>query len=282
MIIKMMTSEPASGPRPACVDGVVDQVAEHRCLRRAEQVVRVVVTEHRQGHDHEPRQDRGPRQRQRHAPERLVRASTQIAARLQQALVDAVQRAEQRQDHERDVAVDQPEDHGDVLAREPVHRFADDVQAGQDVVHVAVRLQQALPGVDPHQVADPERRDQQDQHQHPVLARVSSRVVGHRVAHHQADEARREHVGERADQRSLVDGLARVELAERFVEGGEAPPPRLIHRERLAEDRVDRAERHGQHREERQQEQQRQPDDPRHRERGPVPPRVPSPAGFAR
>ena len=143
----------------------------------------------------------------------------------------------------------------------------------QEVVDVPVRLEQALPRVDPHQVADPERRHQQHEDQALTLPGEPRGVVRDRVADHQADHARGEHERERADQRIEVDP-AGGELLKRRGERAEAPPPRLVDGERRAEERIDRAERHRNDDVERQDEQDDQPDEARRGERRPVPTRV--------
>ena len=127
----------------------------------------------------------------------------------------------------------------------------------EDLVDRAVGVEQALPGVDPHQVADPERRHQQDQDQALVLRGEPRGVVGDGVAEHEADDARRDHVLERADQGRLVDVRAGVELLEGAVERVERPPPRRVVRHRRAEvAEVHGAERDREHHVERQDEQE--------------------------
>ena len=145
----------------AAADVEVDLVADQARLRRpGEQVGRVVVAEHRQRDDHDPREDRRHRERQRDHAERLERARAQVARRLEEAPVDPVEERVERQDHERHVAVDEPEDHRGRAAVEPVARRVEDPDPDEHVVHPAVVLEQVDPGEHPHQVADEERRDE--------------------------------------------------------------------------------------------------------------------------
>ena len=65
---------PASRPPVASVCWLI-RLPNIDVFVEAEQVVRVVVAEHRQRHDHDAGEDRLPRQRQRDAPERLRRRS---------------------------------------------------------------------------------------------------------------------------------------------------------------------------------------------------------------
>ena len=99
----------------------VDRVAEDRRLGRArDEVGRVVVAEHRQRDEHDAGQRPGLRERDDDAPEGARRRGAEVARGLDVALVDAIERGEERQDQVRHVAVDEREDHRDVLAAEPV------------------------------------------------------------------------------------------------------------------------------------------------------------------
>ena len=58
----------------------------------------------------------------------LERARAEVARGLDLALVDAVERDEQRQDQERDVAVDEREDHGRRLPVQPAARLGEQAE----------------------------------------------------------------------------------------------------------------------------------------------------------
>ena len=133
------------------------------------------------------RQDARLGQGQRHAPERADGAASQVASRLQQAGVDAIEEAEQGQDHVRDVPVHQAHDHGERSALEPPDRVVHEVDEHEEPVDVPVVVQQVDPGEHPHQVADPERGDQQDEQQALVPAAEAGHVVRDRIAQNETD-----------------------------------------------------------------------------------------------
>ena len=75
-------------------------------------------------------------------PNVRARAGAQVAAGLEQALVDAVEEPEQRQDHVRDVAVHEAQT---TVIGSPASQLIGEAAIGaelQHLVHVAVRLQQ--------------------------------------------------------------------------------------------------------------------------------------------
>ncbi len=175
----------------AAADVEVDLVADEARLRRArEQVRRVVVAEHRQRDDHDAREDRRHRERQRDHAEGLERARAEVARRLEQAPVDSVEEGVERQDHERHVAVDEPEDHGRGAAVEPVARRVEDPDPEEHVVHPAVVLEQVDPGEHAHEVADEERRDQADEQEALPAAAVARDVVRDRVGDEERERRR--------------------------------------------------------------------------------------------
>ncbi len=194
-------------------------------------------------------------------------------------MTDPIELSVQRQDHVRDVAVHEPEDDRDPLAGEPVPR-RDERQQAEDVVHVPVGLEQALPREHPHQVVDEEGCDQEQQEQRLASSAVPGHEVRDGVAEDQADRAREEDVDEGSKVRRLAEGVGAEDAADRLVERVEAPPPRLVDGDGVLEDRVDRAERDGQDHVEREDEQDDQPDRRGCREGWPEPPRVPDARGL--
>ena len=99
----------------------VDLVADEARVRRArEQVGRVVVTEHRERDDHDTCEDRRHRHRQGDEAEGWKRLAPRSRAASSTAEVDAVKEGVEGQDHERHVAVDEPEDDRGRAAVEPV------------------------------------------------------------------------------------------------------------------------------------------------------------------
>ena len=131
-------------------------------------------------------------------------------------------------------------------------------RAAPAVVDRSRPVEQALPRVDPHQVADPERRDEQDEDQRPCTSsRVSRHEVRDGVADHEADRARGEHVrrtcGAAAPDRSRRRRRTCCRVSLNVVE---RPPPRLVVRApAVRSSEVDRAERDREHDVERQHEQ---------------------------
>ena len=248
---------------------LVDQVPDHGGPGRSRQkVVRVVVAEHRQGDDDHSRKDARLGQGQRHAPERAEGAASQVASRLQQAGVDAIEEAEQGQDHVGDVPVHQTHDHGERSALEPPDRVVHDVDEHEEPVDVPVVVQQVDPGEHPHQVADPERGDQQDEQQALVPAAEAGHVVRDRIAQNETDGARHDHVDEGVHVHRLEDP---EDLAQRLPEVLAAPPPGLVHGQGTSEDRVDGAERDRDDGVEGEYEQDQEPKDPGEGERRPIP-----------
>jgi hypothetical protein len=99
---------------------LVDLVADHVRLRRGrDEVGGVVVAEHRQRDQHRAGEDPRDGERKRDAQERAQRARPEVARGLDLAPVDPVDGDEQRQDEERQVAVDEREDDRRRLPVEP-------------------------------------------------------------------------------------------------------------------------------------------------------------------
>ena len=257
---------------------LVDLVADHRRLRRGgDEVGRVVVAEHRQGDQHEPRQDPGPRERQRHPPEGAGRARTEIAGRLDLALVDPVERGVERQDQEREVAVGERHDHRERLPLEPAAPRGEEVREDEQPLDPeraqhpgaeAVGREQVDPGEHPHQVVDPEREDQEQEHEPAVATRVARCEVRHRVADQQREHERDrdEHECPHEDGQEL---LAVPDVLERGEHVADVPVERIPERDRLGE-RVLVAERDRDDGVEREQEEDGEPEDAREREQAPV------------
>ena len=88
----------------------------------------------------------------------------EVAGPLEQAAVDPVEAGVHGEDEVRDVAVGEGGDHRVGVAVEPFRRGAD-ADVGEHLVDVAVGREQPDPGQHPHQVADPERDEDQEQQQ---------------------------------------------------------------------------------------------------------------------
>src|SRR5919112_2314663 len=216
---------------------LLDQLGDHVRLRGTrEQRRRVVVAEHRQHDDHTPREYSLGRERQRDAQEGLRRARPKVPRRLYDALVDPVERCEERQDQERHVTVDEAEYDGLVLAHEPLPWRVEGADEHEYLVDVAVRGEQIHPGQHPHQVVDPERGDDEEQQEYAVAAGVAGQVVGHGVADQQAQGGCRHDVDERAQEDDPE--LACEQLAEYVSERRRVPLQRIPYGQRIPEDGV--------------------------------------------
>ena len=219
---------------------VVSAVAEQRRV----DVVAGCRDEREQGACHDP----GHRQREGDLAHRGERVRVQVTRRLHQARVDPLQRGVDRQDHERQEVVGDPDDHGrrgvdDVVLR--THQ----VQELQRGDHPALVGQDLLPGDGPQQEADEERRDHQHQQQVAPPPGLERDRVGQRVGDGERQHGGDERVQERAAERRGV-------LAERLGVVGE--------RERLRVDADLGALRPGlrgrrEQRDERHEEEDRQP-----------------------
>ena len=97
------------------------------------------------------------RQRKRHQPERLPRRAPRSAAASSSAGSSLGERRVERQDHERQIGIDDAEIHR-AVGGEPHHRRGYQMQRQQDLVEQAVMLQDVDPGIDADQERGPERQ----------------------------------------------------------------------------------------------------------------------------
>ena len=163
-------------------------------------------------------------------------------------------------------SVEQPE-----LEEQPL-----DSDAVEDVRADPVRRQQVDPRQHPHQVVDPERKDQGEQDRPLPAPGVPRREVRDRVS----DQQREGHRDRDELDRSQRDGPERPavqEVVEHVDDVADVPVERVPVRDRLRQ-RVLVAERDGQHRVERAQEEDREPDDAREGHQAPGPARAHQPA----
>ena len=100
------------------------------------------------------------------------RPPPEVGRGLEQALVELHEVGVERQDHERQVGVDDAEIDGEGRLQHH-QRLVDDPGPEQEVVDHPVRAQEPLPGVDPQQERRPERQDdQRQQDRAPRLRRL--------------------------------------------------------------------------------------------------------------
>src|SRR5918999_3172448 len=251
-------------------DVLLDEFSDHvRLGRPREKRGRVVVAEHRQHNYYAPREDALRGKGQGHAEERPRRASPEVARRLDHPRVDAVERGEEGQDQERHVTVDETQDNGGVLADQPLPRRIEDAHEHEDLVDVAVRGEKVHPREHPHEVVDPEWRDDEHQERHAPASGVPGDVVGDRVPDQEAKKRGDRDVDERTHEDDAK--LAAEELAKDRPELCKIPRQRVPRWQRATEDGVRRSHGHGENRVERDEEKQDQPYDARSRQRGPQP-----------
>ena len=102
----------------------LDEVADVHGARAAEQVGRQVGAERGDEDEDAAGHDAGPRQRQRHAPEAPPRRGAEVGGGLEQRAVELLERRVERQDHERQLAVDLAQQHGAVVVQQVAARAA--------------------------------------------------------------------------------------------------------------------------------------------------------------
>ena len=156
-----------------------------------------------------------------------------------------------------------------MLADQPLPRRIEDAHEHEDLVDVAVCGEQVHPREHPHEVVDPERRDDEHQEQHAPASGVPGDVVGDRVPDQEAQKRGDRDVDERTQEDDAK--LAAEDLAEDRPELCRVPRQRVPRWQRATEDGVRRSHGHGENRVERDEEKQDQPDDARSRQRGPQP-----------
>ena len=126
-------------------------------------------------------------------------AGVEVGRRLDQPLVDLLQRDVQRQRHEGQEVVGDARDHRRARGQQPP-LVADHPDALQRVHDEPVVGQDQLPAHRPQHVADEERQDDQQQHQVPVPARLERDEVRQRERDHEAQDRRRRGIADRAQE----------------------------------------------------------------------------------
>ncbi len=155
----------------------------------------------------------------------LPRRRAEIACGFQQRGIHPGERRIERQDHERQIGIDDADIHRGV-GREPHHRRRDQMQREQNLVQQAVMLQDVDPGIDADQERGPERHDHQHHRDRLPALRQPRHAVGDGIADQQQDQGR----GHRDDEAAQIG--ADVEIV------GDQQPE-IIQRQ-LREGRLDR------------------------------------------
>ncbi len=102
-----------------------------------------------------------------------ARRGAEIGGGLLQRRLHLRQRRIERQDHERQIGIDDAEIHR-AVGRQPHHRRRDQMQRQQDLVEQAVMLQDVDPGIDADQERGPERHDHQHHRDAPASASAAA------------------------------------------------------------------------------------------------------------
>ena len=108
-----------------------DQLAHHGSLRAAKHGSGDVVTHQRDEHQHDARDDTGACQRQRHAHERADPVCPQVFGGLAKRRAHPVKRDKQRQNHQRQVVVNDTQQHRCACVQE-VERRRDNADVLQE------------------------------------------------------------------------------------------------------------------------------------------------------
>ncbi len=140
--------------------------------------------------------------------------------------IELLERGVERQDHERQLAVDQA-DHDREVGVEEVQRLVDDAGAEQDGVDQPLGAQDEHPGVGADQEARPERDHHQAEQEVLEARRRDHRdVVGDRVAHHQAEQRGDDRHPQRAPVDREVERLDRAPVVGEEVRRRRRRPTR--------------------------------------------------------
>ena len=164
-------------------------------------------------------------------PERLVRPRPQVLGRVQLGEVELLEGRVQGEGREREVDVHEHDEDRQVVVDEQRRRLVDEPDAHEELVQRPRLAQDRLPGVDPEQVARPERDDDREEHDAlPAPAHVAHEEVRERQGDGQPGQGHgRPHeqgLEERPDVRGLVEEpgvVVGVQLADQ-VEVGVGPP----------------------------------------------------------
>ncbi len=150
----------AEGPVARGGELVLHQVADHDGAAAAQQVGREIGAQARDEDQDRAGDDAGARERHDDAQDGGQRPRAQIGGGFQQRGIEPLQRGVDGQHHERQIAVDQAEQHRAIVI-EQRQRGVDDAERLQGGVDQAGVAQQEHPGVGAHQEAGPEGQHHQ-------------------------------------------------------------------------------------------------------------------------
>ena len=149
------------------------------------------------------RTDTRQRQRQDDLAERRDRPGAQVARRLEERAVQALEADVDRQDHQRQVVVDDAQE----IANGVLRSWMSPNPTQPRMRGMPFPPRSVHPGVGPDEEAGPERDDDEgDEHELPVAADLEREGVGHRVGDDRADDGVEGRVGPAV----LSSGVIRV------------------------------------------------------------------------
>src|SRR5581483_6450914 len=244
------------------LEEVDDQVPDHHAARAADDLRRQVLAEDRDEHEDDRRDDAGLDLRHEDAEDRLQRRRTEIDRRAHVVPVEALDRRVQGQRADREVEVDEHEDHRGAVVEEDAERVVRDPQPLQEPVEHTLLAEDRQPRVHAEQVARPER----DDHEHEERRTEARRHVARQPVRERERESDRDRRRENGDpQRRPHRRHVRADAEEvAVVAGRPVVDDRVVDRlpERVTDDDPERDE-------EAQPEQQDRRDEPDvRRERG--------------
>ena len=138
----------------------LDEAARVHRARPSQEVGGEERAQGRDEHEHAARDDAGGGEGQRHPPEGAGRSGAEVGGGLEERAVELLHGHVQREDHERQLAVDLAEHDREIVVEERQRR---DPQTAQRLVHEPLGAQEEDPGVHPHEEARPEGQDHEDE-----------------------------------------------------------------------------------------------------------------------
>jgi len=167
---------------------ILDEVAHHHRARPAQQVGRHERPDRGDKDQNSSRHQARRRKRQGHPKKSAQPARAEVLSGFEQRRVDFLQHRVKRQDHERQFAVNQPDEYGQGRIKE-AQRLLRQVETQQHVVDDALGAENHHPRVCADQETRPEGNHHQQQERGLPARRDPRRDrVGHRVAEQGAEE----------------------------------------------------------------------------------------------
>src|SRR5207247_558194 len=158
-------------------------VAVHVAGRATYERGRYELAERRDENEEEGGDDPGQRERQSHSAESLQAAGPEVARRLEQALIEAFERDEDRQRHEWEPDVAEHQHDREPAVEELGKRVIGGPNPGPEEERVdnALAAENHLPGEHPQEIARQKRCDQQEQENVLPLCPRQRQVIRERV-----------------------------------------------------------------------------------------------------